>query len=381
MACIIIIPAITIQPVMLLGKSKISVAGEYQPVFELTRGNIVESTHFGAAAVVDSTGRLLAWYGDPKLVTFMRSSAKPFQALPFIEHGGDQTFHLTSKEIAIICASHEGTDEHVEVIKGIQTKVGVSESDLLCGTHLLSHLPTVEAMRARGEMLTPNRNNCSGKHTGMLAHARMRGLPIADYISPEHPIQKSILEAVSEMCGMEAGRVEVGTDGCTAPNFAVPLSNAALGFARLCDPRSLSQERAAACRRITSAMMANPVMVSGAGRFDTRVMEVCAKRILVKGGAEGYLAMGVMPGALGAESPGIGIVFKVSDGDLSARDADGFFRNRVRPAMALEILKQFGYVSESELEALAEFGPVRPVTNARKIVVGEAHPVFTLKRE
>ena len=365
---------------MLPEKSEISVAGEYQPVFELTRGHIVESTHYGAVAVVDSNGRLLAWYGDPKLVTFMRSSAKPFQALPFIEHGGDKNFHLTSKEIAIICASHEGTDEHVEVIKGIQAKVGVSESDLLCGTHPLSHLPTVEAMRTRGERLTPNRNNCSGKHTGMLAYARMRALPIADYINPEHPIQKFILETVSEMCGMEAERVEIGTDGCSAPNFAVPLSNAALGFARLCDPRSLSQERAAACRRITSAMMANPVMVSGAGRFDTRVMEVCSKRILVKGGAEGYLAMGVMPGALGAESPGIGIVFKVSDGDLSARDTDGLFRNRVRPAMALEILKQLGYVSEKEMEALAEFGPVRPVTNARKIVVGEAHPAFTLKQ-
>ena len=381
MVCITITPAITIRPAMLPEMSEISVASEYQPVFELTRGNIVESTHFGAVAVVDSNGRLLAWYGDPKLVSFMRSSAKPFQALPFIEHGGDQTFHLTSKEIAIICGSHEGTDEHVEVIKGIQAKVGVSESDLLCGTHLLSHLPTVEAMRTRGERLTPNRNNCSGKHTGMLAHARMRGLPIADYINPEHPIQKSILETVSEMCGMEADRVEIGTDGCSAPNFAIPLSNAALGFARLCDPRSLSQERAAACRRITSAMMANPVMVSGIGRFDTRVMEVCSKRILVKGGAEGYLAMGIMPGALGAESPGIGIVFKVSDGDLSIRDADGFFRNRVRPAMALEILKQLGYISGKELNALAGFGPVRPVTNARKIVVGESHPAFTLKQE
>ena len=356
-------------------------AGEYQPVFELTRGNIVESTHFGAVAAVDSTGRLLAWYGDPKLVTFLRSSAKPFQALPFIEHGGDQTFHLTSKEIAILCGSHAGTDEHVEVIKGIQAKVGVSESDLLCGTHLLSDLPTVEAMRTRGERVTPNRNNCSGKHTGMLAYARMRGLPIADYINPEHPIQKTILETVSEICGMETERVETGMDGCSAPNFAVPLSNAALGFARLCDPRSFSQERAAACRRITSAMMANPLMVSGAGRFDTRVMEVCSKRILVKSGAEGFLAMGVMPGAMGAESPGIGIVFKVSDGDLSARDADGVFRNRVRPAMALEILKQLGYASENELEALAEFGPARPVTNARKAVIGDAHPVFTLRRE
>lgn len=354
--------------------------GEYQPVFEITRGNIVESTHFGAVAVVDSNGRLLAWYGDPKAVTFMRSSAKPLQALAFIEHGGDQAFHLTSKEIAILCASHEGTDEHVEVVKGIQAKVGVQESDLLCGTHLLSHLPTVEAMRARSELLSPNRNNCSGKHTGMLAYARMRGLPIADYINPEHPVQKTILATFSEMCGIEPERVQLGTDGCSAPNFAIPLSNAALGFARLCDPRSLAQERASACRRITAAMMANPVMVSGIGRFDTRVMEVCSKRIVVKAGAEGYLAMGILAGALGAESPGIGIVFKVADGDLSVRDPEGSFHNRVRPAMALEILKQLGYLSQKELEALAEFGPVKPVTNARRIVVGEARPAFSLKQ-
>jgi L-asparaginase II len=353
----------------------------YQPVFELTRGQIVESVHFGAAAVVDSTGRLLAWLGDPNLVTFMRSSAKPLQALSFIEHGGDQTFHLTSKEIAILCASHEGTDEHVEVVKGIQAKVGVTESDLLCGAHLLSHLPTVEAMRARGEVPTPNRNNCSGKHTGMLAYARMRGLPIADYINPEHPVQKAILGALSEMCGMDPQQVQIGTDGCSVPNFAIPLRNAALGFARLSDPRDLSQDRAAACRRITSAMMANPVMVRGAGRFDTRLMEVCTKRLVAKSGAEGYMALGIMAGVLGAESPGLGIVFKVSDGDLSVRDATGNFRNRVRPAMALEILKQLGILSEKELEALSEFGPVRPVTNVRKLVVGEARPVFTLERD
>ena len=356
-------------------------AGEFQPIFELTRGPVVESTHYGAVAVVDSSGHLLAWHGDPQAVTFTRSSAKPLQALSFIELGGDQAFHLTSKEIAILCASHEGTDEHVEVIKGIQAKIGVQETDLLCGTHLLSHLPTVEEMRARGEMLTPNRNNCSGKHTGMLAHARMRGLPISDYINPGHPVQKTILETFSEMCGLESAQVQLGIDGCSAPNFAIPLFNAALGFARLCDPRNLLLERAAACRRITSAMMANPVMVSGVGRFDTRVMEVCSKRIVVKGGAEGYMAMGILAGALGAESPGIGIAFKVSDGDLSVRGPDGVSRNRVRPAVALEILKQLGAISEKELEALAEFGPVRPVTNVRKIVVGESRPVFTLQRE
>ncbi len=355
-------------------------ANDYEHIFEVTRGRIVESIHCGAVAVVDSGGHLLAWYGNPKVVTFLRSSAKPFQTLPFIERGGDQAFHLTSKEVAILCASHDGTDEHVEVVKGIQAKVGIQESDLLCGTHLLSDPLTVEAMRQRGEAPTPNRHNCSGKHTGMLAHARMRGLPISDYINPEHPVQKTILETFSEMCGVLPEQVELGTDGCSAPNFAIPLSNAAWGFARLCDPRGLSSERAAACRRITAAMMTNPFMVAGTTRFDTRIMEVCSKRVLAKGGAEGFMALGIMAGALGAESTGIGIAFKISDGDTAIRQNDGSFRNRARPAVALAILDQLGYISQVELDSLTEFGPVRPVTNARKMVVGESRPAFTLRR-
>jgi L-asparaginase II len=381
MDCIIITPGITVPPEAEAARSKNPVAELYQPVFEVTRGRIVESIHFGAAAVVDSSGRLLAWLGDPKVLTFLRSSAKPFQALPFIERGGDQTFHLTSKEVALICGSHDGTDEQVEVLKGIQAKVGVQESDLLCGSHPLSHVPTVEAMRARGEVPTPNRHNCSGKHTGMLAAARMRGLPIADYVNPEHPIQKTILETLAEMCSLPVEQVEVGTDGCSAPNFAVPLYNAALGFARLCDPRGLPSERAAACRRITQSMMANPLMVAGPRRFDTRLMEVCLGHMVVKGGAEGYMLLGMMGGVLGADSPGVGIAFKISDGDLAIRKANSETYNRVRPAVALEILRQMGYISEKELEMLvADFGPVKPVTNWRKLVVGEARPAFTLQR-
>jgi L-asparaginase II len=354
----------------------------YQPIFEVTRGNIVESIHFGAVAVVDSGSRLLSWLGDPKALTFLRSSAKPFQALPFIERGGDQTFHLTSREVAIICGSHDGTDEHVETIRGIQAKVGVQESDLLCGTHPLSNVPTVMAMQARGEVPTPNRHNCSGKHTGMLAAARMRGLPIADYINPEHPVQKTIVETLAEMCSLPVEQVEIGIDGCSVPNFAVPLFNSALGFARVCDPRGLLAERASACRRITQSMMANPFMVAGQGRFDTRLMEVCSGRIVAKSGAEGYMLLGIMGGVLGAESPGVGIAIKISDGDLVIRKANGETYNRGRPAVALEILRQMGYISEKELEMLAaDFGPHKPVTNWRKLVVGESRPAFTLNRK
>ena len=341
-------------------------SSNYTPIVELTRGRIVKSIHFGAAAVVDSGGALLASFGDPDTVTFLRSSAKPFQALPFVERDGDLTLGLTARELSIICASHSGTDEHLSVVSALQEKIGVSEADLLCGVHPPFHEPTYHAMLLRGEALRPNRHNCSGKHTGMLAHARLRGLPIADYINMSHPIQQSILQAFAEMCGLLPGQVEVGVDGCSAPNFAVPLRSAALAYARLCDPAALEPSRAAACRRISAAMTANPDMVAGPGRFDTVLMGLASGRILAKAGAEGYQGMGIAPEALGPGSPALGVAFKIADGD-------GF--GRARPCVGVEILRQLGAISSAEAAQLSAFDG-RPIYNWRMLEVGKMYSIY-----
>ncbi|HPH94557.1 MAG TPA: asparaginase [Anaerolineaceae bacterium] len=340
------------------------------PLLELTRGNIVESVHFGALAVMDACGSLVASYGNPDLVTFMRSSAKPFQALPFIEAEGDVHFKLTPREVAIMCASHSGTDEHFNVVSGIQKKVKLKESELLCGTHWPMDEATEHAMRARGETPTPNRHNCSGKHTGFLSHAALRGFSHEDYINLEHPLQKIILQTIAEMSDMKPEAIEMGVDGCSAPVHAMPLRNAALAYARLADPSNLAPARAAACQRITSAMMANGDMVGGPGRFDTMLMAALSGRVTAKGGAEGFQGMAIMPGALGAGSPGLGVAIKISDGDL---------KGRAIPAVALEVLRQLGVLSEADLQALADFGPRKPVLNWRKLVVGEMRPIFSLE--
>lgn len=343
----------------------------YLPLVELTRGEVVESIHFGALAVADRHGHLLAWYGDPDTVTFLRSTAKPFQALPFIESSGAQAYQLEPAEIALICASHSGTDDHVAAVLRLQAKVGVTEDELLCGTHPPSHEPTLEAMRLRGEESRPNRHNCSGKHTGMLASARLHGWSKGGYIELSHPLQEGILDSFAAMCGLPPSQVHLGIDGCSAPNFAVPLRNAALAFARLCDPQELPAQRAKACREISSAMMAHPFMVAGPGRFDTRLMEVGAGKILAKGGAEGYQGIGLLPGALGPGSPALGIVLKVSDGDL---------KGRARPLACLEVLRQLGALNPQQIQALAEFGPRSPLRNWREIEVGQIRPAFQLQR-
>ncbi len=350
----------------------------FEALFELSRGRIVESVHFGAIAIVDAQANLLYSYGDPHTVAFLRSSAKPFQALPFVERGGIETFGLTPRELALACASHEGSDEHMRVAESIQQKAGIQETNLQCGVHMPGDSAAYKALIARGERPTPNRNNCSGKHSAMLACAKMQGLPLDTYLQNDHPIQRDILAGFSEICGIPADKVELGVDGCSAPNFAVPLVNAALGFARLTDPRGLSSTRAEACKKITSAMTTHPEMISGRGEFDCRLMQTGKGKIVCKRGAEGFQAIGLLPGVISEH--GVGIAFKVSDGDLLFRTINIEPLNRVRPAVTLEILHQIGALDESQLKELSVFGPSLPIKNHRGIVTGESRPVFTLQR-
>jgi L-asparaginase II len=212
----------------------------------------------------------------------------------------------------------------------------------------------------------------------MLAYARMRDLPLENYLDVNHPIQQDILSSFAALSQLPVDEVKLGTDGCSAPNFAIPLYNAALAMARLCDPRALSAERASACRKITSAMTAYPEMVSAYGEFDEQLMRAGNGKIVCKRGAEGYQIIGLLPGALRPEAPGMGIALKVSDGDPSRTALDLTHSTRVRPAVALEVLRQLGALSSEQQQALASFGPVKPIENHRGIVTGQSRPVFRL---
>jgi L-asparaginase II len=341
----------------------------YSPIFQTTRGSVVESIHFGAIAVVDVDGKLRAWFGNPGTTTFMRSSAKPFQALPFIVSGGPQKLHLTLAEVALTYASHIGMAEHIKIAKSIQAKAGISESHLQCGTHLPFHNPSREDLQKKNLDPTPNHNNCSGKHSGMLAYAKLNSWPLDSYLDLSHPLQQEILRTFAMFCGLEPREVLIGRDGCSAPNFAVPLRNAALGYARLCDPRDLPPEQVDACQMITQAMVTHPEMIAGPEIFDTRIMEITCGKLISKGGAEGFQSIGLTPGAMGPGSPAFGIALKISDGGA---------RYKVRSAVVIEILRQLGVLTEKEQTALAEFGPEVPIRNWNGSKVGDAGPCFEL---
>lgn len=333
------------------------------PLVELTRGNLVESIHYGSIAVAESGG-VIKTYGDTSTPFFLRSSAKPIQALALLEHDGAKIFDLTLKEIAIICSSHSGTDEHVAVLQELHKKIGIREANLQCGVHPPYDKSTQEQLLLRGEKPTPVRHNCSGKHTGMLALAKILGAPMENYLSIDHPVQQMILQTFSEICDIPKNKVELGIDGCSAPVFAIPLTNAALGFACLAEPSMFSRTRAEACRVVYQAMTENAELVAGPGRFDTAFMKAMQGRAMSKIGAEGYLAIAIPVQKDNLQRKGLGITTKISDGDLEHRAA---------PVAALEVLQAMGILDSTEASSLALFNH-RDLKNWRGITIGSIRP-------
>jgi L-asparaginase II len=344
-------------------------ASMYEPLVSLSRGPIEECIHFGAAAVVDANGKLLFNLGDAYGVTYLRSTSKPIQAIPFVEVDGVEKFGFSEEETALMCASHHGTADHIRVVKSMHQKAGLSLDQMLCGIHYPSD--TTERNRLILQDLEPvaYHNNCSGKHTMMLAYAKLMGYPMEDYINPTHPVQRDILDCMAEMCKIPKDDIDIGVDGCSVPVFGMPLYNAALGFARMADPHDLPQKRADAARTLAKAMIHYPGMVAGPKGFDTQLMQAANEKLFCKAGAEGFQGVGILPGVLGNNNPGIGIAVKISDGDPSLR---------ARSAVTIAILQHLQALTEEEINNLSEYASGHAIYNWQKMEVGKLTTTFDL---
>ena len=213
--------------------------------------------------------KIITRLGDDSFVTATRSTIKPIQAIPFITSGAADHFNISDRELAVACASHEGEPIHTETVAAMLARAGLDESALKCGAHAPYSADTAKSLEAAGEPFTQLHNNCSGKHAAMLMSAVRRGLPIEDYYSPEHPVQREIISVFAGMGGL-GGDMPVAIDGCSAPTFGVPLRSLAVSFAKLANPSDQDTSVARAARRVVSAMIDNPEMVGGTkGRFDT----------------------------------------------------------------------------------------------------------------
>lgn len=342
----------------------------FEALVEVTRGNIAEAIHFGSVVVCNNRGEVLFNLGDPELVTYLRSTAKPLQVLALMENPASQIFQFTDEEIAIMCASHSGTDRHVAVLEALQKKLHISQDDLQCGVHLPFDRITSHQI-IRGEAQNSSlRHNCSGKHSGMLALAGILAAPKENYLDPTSPAQQLILQTCGEMFDYPAAKFEMGVDGCSAPVFAVPMRNAARAYATLCQPDLLTEQRAGACQRITHAMMTHPFLVAGPERFDTALMEALPGKVIAKTGAEGFFGVGIMPNMLYPHSPAMGIMVKISDGDL---------KDRARSIVLVTLLRHLGLLNPENHALLADYDN-RNITNWRNIPVGEIRASAQLKQ-
>jgi L-asparaginase II len=248
----------------------------------VTRGGVVEARH-RVHAVVVRDGAVAGAAGNPSLVAYLRSSAKPLQAVPLLREAPD----LPEDEIAIACASHEARPEQLAAVRSLLERALCTEDDLECGPDGGSRL----------------RHNCSGKHAGMLVVCRRRGLPLRGYHLPEHPLQRELLGLVAEASGVAPEGIPTAADGCGVVTFALPLERMAAMFETL--GRSEPPEASVAL----AAMRAHPELVGGPGAIDTRLMRALPGTV-AKRGAEG-LVCGVLP-------DGRGFALKAEDGEERA---------------------------------------------------------------
>ncbi len=285
---------------------------------EVTRGGAAESRHRGAFVVMDADGAVVLSKGDVSLPVFPRSAVKALQVLPLVEGGFADRFGLTPAEIALCCSSHSGETHHTAASASMLAKAGRDISSLECGSHWPGFDKAARALAASGAMPTALHNNCSGKHAGFVCLSCGLDEDPKGYVTAEHRVQGEVRGALAEMTDAVHDLELSGTDGCSIPTYAIPLSAMALGFARFGAGGGkgavMGPERAKATRRIRAAVAANPSMVAGTGRFDTVLMEALGARAFTKTGAEAVFC-GALP------ELGLGIALKIDDGATRASES------------------------------------------------------------
>lgn len=330
----------------------------FAPLIEITRGGLVECQHWGAVAVANRDGKLLAQVGDPGAVVFTRSTIKAFQALPLMQSGGARALGWGPADLALLCASHNGEAMHVEQVERMLASVGQDYHALRCGCHRPLFAELGLGSLPAGFVPDERHNNCSGKHAGFVAYCVQHDLPLDDHLNPGHPLQVAVRERVAQAVGLVPGDLAAGTDGCSAPNYALPLANLARGYARLAGgaPDTDLDESLTA---LADAMVARPELGSGTGRHDLDFMRVGAGDWVSKTGADGVQVVG-------SRSRGEAFALKVMDGSMLAQ-----------VAASVEVMDQLGWLSDAQREALAPRRSAR-IVNARGLEVGGRRPAFRL---
>lgn len=282
----------------------------------LLREGIVESEHQAEAVLCDVRGRVRMAAGDSNTSAFIRSALKPLQAIAVTSTGTLEAHGLSDRDLAIMCASHDGTPALARQAFHVLWRSGLEASDLRC--------PTPQGQ------LSPLNHNCSGNHAGMLAVCKQCSWSTRDYLNPKHPVQQLVLNKVSDCIGIPAAELISARDDCGMPTYYMPISQMATLYAHLAAGDRLDMER------ITRAMVHYPELMAGEGRFDTELMRLTAGEVISKSGAEGIQCLGQV-------GQGMGLAIKVKDG-----------AKRAKYAVAIRLLQQLGWIQPDIAQQLAD---------------------------
>ncbi|KJS88877.1 MAG: hypothetical protein JM58_00190 [Peptococcaceae bacterium BICA1-8] len=330
---------------------------EISKLVEVTRGEMVESVHRGVLAVVDKRGNTIYSVGNSQFYTFIRSAAKPMQAVPVIEGGAAEHFGFNEQELVVITASHSGELEHQEAVRGILRKIGLDTSNLLCGTTRPLHKPTANKMALENIKPGPIHGPCSGKHAGMLSIAVHEKMSLEDYYLLEHPVQQIMLETMAEFAELGKEEIKIGIDGCGVPVFGMPIRAMALAYANFAQPDKYSLKRQEACQSLSNAMVKHPQLVAGSNRFTTVLLEQLGAKAIAKDGSEGIFCVGL-------PKEGLGIAVKIEDGGA-----------RALAPVVLKVLDDLGILTEQDKEALETYYHPQ-IRNFRGEIIGTIRTAF-----
>ncbi len=322
------------------------------------RGDEIESIHRGDLIVVNYKGDVIYEVGDGDKVTYLRSAAKPFQAIPMVEQGGIEAFDFNQKDIAIMTSSHGGEERHVKVLKNILNKLGIDFSRLNCGVAKPMYGKAAQGILCNNKKFNQFNNPCSGKHSCMLALCKLKDYNIENYTLLNHPVQQDMIKVVSEMTEIDRKDIKIAIDGCGVPVFGMSIKNMAIGYAKLANPSLIKSEaRRKAIQSITSAMITEPYYVAGTGRLDTALMDITKGRILAKLGAEAVYCISIM-------DKGVGITLKIEDGSYRAIDP-----------IIIELLRRLKYINKDEFELLKNRWEIK-LKNHRKEIIGKIKAIY-----
>lgn len=313
---------------------------------QIYRGKTIESQHRAHGVIIDYKGKEIFSFGNPTLVTCIRSSFKPFQAYPIIFLKGDEKFKMTPQDITIMCASHNGESQHINQVSQLLNKIECNENDLQCGSHYPADQKSRIEMIKKNQNPTPIHNNCSGKHAGMLALAKMLNQDITGYTQINHAVQHTILQTLKTTFQIIPS--DIAIDGCSAAAPFMTLKDIAALYL------ALGTNTEPTCQKIYKAISENPYLIGGRKRFDTEFIRAMKGKGISKGGGEGVIGLFINTDKYGP----VGISIKIEDGNHRCRDS------------AVMTVLEYLQLLSPDISTMLEHYLKKPIFNHNNIQIG-----------